>query len=126
MKEGIHPEYLAAKVVCACGASYETHSTRGSFSVEVCANCHPFYTGKQKLMDTAGRVDRFRRKYGSSKEIARPEEDVVAEPAKALPAYIARPRQVRPRGTPAVRVLSGFTSSGAFRGSALGHSGTPG
>ena len=62
MKEGIHPEYKDAKVVCACGAAYQMRSTRGNFSVEVCANCHPFYTGKQKLLDTGGRVERFQRR----------------------------------------------------------------
>ena len=65
MKEGIHPEYKEAKVVCACGTMYETRSTAGGFSIEVCAACHPFYTGKQKLMDTKGRVDKFNRKYSA-------------------------------------------------------------
>jgi len=63
MKQGIHPEYLEAVVTCACGASYKTHSTRGTFPVEVCAACHPFYTGKQKQLDTKGRVDKFLKKY---------------------------------------------------------------
>jgi large subunit ribosomal protein L31 len=63
MKEGIHPQYPGAAVVCACGNKFVTRSTRGDFAVDVCSNCHPFYTGKQKLMDTQGRVDRFRRKY---------------------------------------------------------------
>lgn len=63
MKEGIHPDYKEATIECACGATYETHSTRGSFQVEVCAACHPFYTGTQKLIDTQGRVERFRNKY---------------------------------------------------------------
>ena len=65
MKAGIHPDYHAATVTCACGATVDTHSTRGSFSTDVCSACHPFYTGKQKLMDTAGRVDRFRKKYAT-------------------------------------------------------------
>jgi large subunit ribosomal protein L31 len=63
MKEGIHPAYVGARVNCACGTEFITRSTRGDFAVDVCSNCHPFYTGKQKLMDTQGRVDRFRRKY---------------------------------------------------------------
>lgn len=63
MKEGIHPNYRPAKIACACGMVYETGSTRGDYQVEICSNCHPFYTGKQKLLDTAGRVDRFKRKY---------------------------------------------------------------
>ena len=66
MKQGIHPEYKNSHIVCACGNPIETRSTRGDFHVEVCNACHPFYTGKQKLMDTAGRVERFRRKYAKS------------------------------------------------------------
>ncbi len=62
-KSGIHPAYSAATVSCACGASYQMASSRGSFSVDICASCHPFYTGKQKLMDTAGRIERFQKKY---------------------------------------------------------------
>jgi large subunit ribosomal protein L31 len=63
MKDGIHPEYKDAVITCACGASYKTGSTRGSFTVDVCSNCHPFFTGKQRILDTAGRVERFRKKY---------------------------------------------------------------
>ena len=63
MKEGIHPEYPAATIQCACGNHFITRSTRGDFQVDVCGACHPFYTGTQKLMDTAGRVDRFRKRY---------------------------------------------------------------
>ena len=62
----IHPEYKPSTVTCACGAVTETFTTRGSFVVEICSSCHPFYTGKQKLLDTAGRIDRFNRKYGRS------------------------------------------------------------
>ncbi|MCS6856696.1 MAG: 50S ribosomal protein L31 [Sandaracinaceae bacterium] len=63
MKQGIHPEYKEAIVTCACGAVYRTRSTRGSFAVEVCSACHPFYTGKMRYVDTAGRVEKFKRKY---------------------------------------------------------------
>jgi large subunit ribosomal protein L31 len=66
-KANIHPNYQPATVTCACGHTYETFSTRGSFMVEICANCHPFFTGKQKLMDTQGRIDRFNKKYGRKK-----------------------------------------------------------
>ena len=66
-KAGIHPAYSAGTVTCACGATYQMASTRGSFNVEICSNCHPFYTGKQKLMDTAGRIERFQKKYGRQK-----------------------------------------------------------
>ena len=63
MKEGIHPDYPPATVSCACGNTFVTRSTRGDFQVDVCSNCHPFYTGTQKLIDAAGRVDRFRKRY---------------------------------------------------------------
>jgi large subunit ribosomal protein L31 len=63
LKEGIHPKYVESKVVCSCGSTFMTRSTLPEIKVEVCAACHPFYTGKQKLVDTAGRVERFNRKY---------------------------------------------------------------
>lgn len=63
MKPDIHPEYVDTVIKCACGAEYHTRSTVPNISVEICSNCHPFYTGKQRLMDTAGRVDKFNRKY---------------------------------------------------------------
>ena len=62
MKEGIHPNYQVAKIVCACGNIIQTRSTRPEISVELCSSCHPFYTGKQKLVDTGGRVERFKRR----------------------------------------------------------------
>ena len=64
MKKDIHPQYKAAKITCACGNVIETRSTSESIQVEICSSCHPFYTGKQKLLDTAGRVDRFNKRYG--------------------------------------------------------------
>jgi len=70
MKEGIHPKYAASKIVCSCGNVVETRSTRSEIHVEICSACHPFYTGKQKLMDVAGRVERFNRRYGPSKKAA--------------------------------------------------------
>lgn len=63
MKSSIHPNYKAATITCACGSVVETRSTVQKIHVEICSNCHPFYTGKQKLMDTAGRVEKFRKKY---------------------------------------------------------------
>lgn len=63
MKKGIHPEYYRAMVRCACGNEFETGSTLKEIQVEICSKCHPFFTGKQKLVDSAGRVERFRRKY---------------------------------------------------------------
>jgi large subunit ribosomal protein L31 len=68
MKADIHPKYDDIKVTCACGNSFSTRSTLGNdLTVEICSSCHPFYTGKQKLVDTGGRVERFRQKYGMKK-----------------------------------------------------------
>ena len=67
MKTGIHPEYHAIKVTCSCGNTFETRSTNSKpLTVEVCSACHPFYTGKQKILDTAGRVEKFKNKYAST------------------------------------------------------------
>lgn len=63
MKEGIHPDYKGAKVVCACGEAFETRSTKETIRVDICSKCHPFFTGKQKLVDTEGRVEKFKKKY---------------------------------------------------------------
>lgn len=65
MKPDIHPKYVKTQVTCACGNSFETRSTVPTLNVEICAACHPFYTGKQKFVDSAGRVERFARKYGT-------------------------------------------------------------
>ncbi|MCU0242759.1 MAG: 50S ribosomal protein L31 [Vicinamibacteria bacterium] len=68
MKPGIHPDYKTAHVHCACGATWTTRSTKsGEMRLEICSNCHPFFTGRQKLIDSAGRVERYTRKYGRKK-----------------------------------------------------------
>ena len=64
MKQGIHPDYKKVTVKCACGETFETGSVTDSLSVEICSKCHPFYPGKQKLVDSAGRVDKFKKRYG--------------------------------------------------------------
>lgn len=75
MKQEIHPEYYKAKIKCACGAAYEVGSTKKTMEVEICSNCHPFYTGKAKLIDTAGRVEKFKaklaKKHGPRKKISK-------------------------------------------------------
>jgi large subunit ribosomal protein L31 len=71
VKPGIHPEYVDTTISCACGETIHTRSTRPNIRVEVCSRCHPFFTGKQKLMDTAGRVERFQRKYKRGEPAAR-------------------------------------------------------
>ncbi len=64
MKEGLHPNYEKTTIRCACGATFEVGSTKKDIKVEICSKCHPFYTGKQKLVDTSGRVDKFNKKFG--------------------------------------------------------------
>ena len=81
MKEGIHPKYHEVEARCACGATWKTRSTKPELHLEICANCHPFFTGKQKLMDKAGRVERFRRRY-SKGEAAPAEATEATETAK--------------------------------------------
>ncbi len=85
MKEGIHPDYKPAKVICACGAVIETRSTRGDFHIEICSSCHPFFTGKQKILDTAGRIERFKNRYAATPKA----EEKKAAPAPAAPAQAA-------------------------------------
>jgi large subunit ribosomal protein L31 len=68
MKKGIHPEYVETRVICACGNSFLTRSTKKEIRVEICSQCHPFFTGKQKLIDSAGRIEKFRKKYGDAKK----------------------------------------------------------
>ncbi len=68
MKKGIHPKYEVSQVRCACGSTFETRSTRPEIKVEICSSCHGFFTGKQKLVDSAGRVEKFQKKYAASKK----------------------------------------------------------
>jgi large subunit ribosomal protein L31 len=82
MKAGIHPAYEEVNVICACGATFRTRSThKGDIRVEICASCHPFFTGRQKLVDTEGRVDRFQKKFARAREL-QAQKKAVAE-AKA-------------------------------------------
>jgi large subunit ribosomal protein L31 len=83
MKDGIHPKYLDATVTCGCGNTFETRSTKPKISVEVCSKCHPFYTGSQKFVDAAGRVDKFNKKFqGTYGKAKKPAEAPASEPAK--------------------------------------------
>lgn len=86
MKPDLHPVYPPARITCACGNIVETKSTRGSFSVEICSNCHPFFTGKYKLLDTQGRVDRFRKKYAATNAAKEAAAAAGGEAAAAAPA----------------------------------------
>ena len=85
MRAGIHPEYHEVDVRCACGATWKTRSTRKELRLEICSNCHPFFTGRQKLVDTEGRVERFTKKYGQ----------------QTVAALKARQQQARKAGRPA-------------------------
>ncbi len=69
MKKDIHPKWFEATIVCACGNVYQTHATKPQLRVEVCSNCHPFYTGQQRLLDTGGQVDRFMRKMARAEQL---------------------------------------------------------
>lgn len=93
-KASIHPNYQLATITCACGAVYETASTRGNFAVEICARCHPFYTGRQKLIDSAGRIERFQRRYQlrPGAAAAKAEE----KPTKEMPQAEAKPKAEKP------------------------------
>lgn len=83
MKKGIHPEYMNATIQCACGEVIRTRSTVPVLKVEICSKCHPLFTGKQKLVDTEGRVERFQRKYGRKKKGEGPPETPAGAPAEA-------------------------------------------
>ena len=83
MKPGIHPDYKPAKVVCACGNVIDTRSIRGDFNVEICAQCHPFFTGKQKILDTAGRIEKFKTRYAAQPAAPAPKKAEAPKPAPA-------------------------------------------
>ena len=87
MREGIHPEYFDVDVRCACGATWKTRSTKKELRLEICSNCHPFFTGKQKLIDTEGRVERFMKKHGAQ-TVARLKErqKELSETSKSTPS----------------------------------------
>jgi len=88
MKEGIHPDYKPTKVLCACGAEIVTRSVRGDFHIEICSMCHPFFTGKQKIMDTAGRIEKFKTRYGAANSAT-----VSAAPAAKKPEIAPEPKK---------------------------------
>lgn len=83
MKKDIHPKYVETTVTCGCGNTFKTRSTREKLAVEICSECHPFYTGKVKYVDTAGRVEKFQRKYGWDKRRQQGASDEAAEEAEA-------------------------------------------
>ncbi len=99
MKAGIHPDYVEARVTCSCGNTFTTRSTEETLTVELCNECHPFYTGKQKLVDSGGRVERFQRRYGR-KSFTGQEEAEAGAPKAAPPKAEAAPPEAEPSEAP--------------------------
>ena len=103
VKPGIHPKYEEVEVRCACGNTFKTKSTKNELHLEICSNCHPFFTGRQKLIDTEGRVDRFTKRFGAQSAASIEEATKVAKAAKAAknpapkaaakPAKVAKPKK---------------------------------
>ena len=91
MKEGIHPAYKEVEVRCARGNTFKTKSTKNELHLEICSACHPFFTGRQKLIDTEGRVERFSKKYGAQTSESRKTAEKAAKAAKAAAAKKAKP-----------------------------------
>ena len=92
MKAGIHPLYIVSKVICACGNTFETRSTKETIKLEICSACHPFYTGQQRLVDTAGRVERFQKRFAATqgKTVARKPTAKVAKKIESVGAAAKR------------------------------------
>lgn len=86
MKEGIHPKYYDVVARCACGATWKARSTKPELHLEICSSCHPFYTGRQKIMDTEGRIERFTKKYGAQTSEARKKAAATRKASKAAGA----------------------------------------
>ncbi|MBP1769342.1 MAG: ribosomal protein [Candidatus Aminicenantes bacterium] len=84
MKKDVHPEYQECIVTCACGSTFPTRSTKKEIRVEICSQCHPFFTGKQKFIDSAGRIEKFKQKYGDAKDIKAAKDVRAARDVKKL------------------------------------------
>jgi large subunit ribosomal protein L31 len=98
MRPDIHPAYATAKVHCACGNSWETRSTGGDLHLDICSACHPFFTGKQKLMDTQGRIERFRKKYEAGLGVSKAAAESAAKAGQpVVPKAEAEPKAAAPK-----------------------------
>lgn len=98
MKEGIHPKYVESTVKCACGYTFKTRSTKPEIKLEICSNCHPFFTGKQKLIDTAGRVEKFQKRFVATegKTVVRAKKaKKVSSPRKTSKLLTSTPKRVK-------------------------------
>lgn len=96
MKEGIHPKYEEVNVRCACGNTFKTRSTKSELHQEICSACHPFFTGRQKLIDTEGRVERFSKKFGAQTSEQRKAAEKAAKAAKAAKAPAKKAKEAAP------------------------------
>jgi len=99
VKEGIHPAYKEVEVRCACGNTFKTKSTKNELHLEICSACHPFFTGRQKLIDTEGRVERFSKKFGAQTSEQRKTAEKAAKAAKATKAAAAKKTKPAPAAT---------------------------
>ena len=99
MKQGIHPKYHEVQVRCACGASWKTRSTKPELHLEICSACHPFFTGRQKLIDTEGRVERFNKKFGTQTSEQRKAAEKAAKATKA--AAVKKTKTAKPKAATA-------------------------
>ncbi len=107
MKQGIHPQYVECTVTCSCGNTFKTHATVSEMKVELCNECHPFYTGQQKFVDTGGRVQRFADKFGgaAAAQLKKAEEAKAAKAAKAAEAEAARKAAAEAKAAERLSVL---------------------
>ena len=96
MKPGIHPKYHDVEARCACGNTFKTRSTKPELHLEICSNCHPFFTGRQKLIDTEGRVERFTKRFGAQSASATKERVTAAKAARAAKATTKAPAAKKP------------------------------
>lgn len=103
MKAGIHPDYLDCTVTCACGNTFETRATQAELKIEICSACHPFYTGKQKIVDSAGRVEQFHQRYGERRKKSGPRKKADREITTLTAAPAAAPESDEPVAEPAAR-----------------------
>lgn len=98
MKEGIHPKYVESTVTCACGYTFKTRSTKPVIKLEICSNCHPFFTGKQKLIDSAGRVEKFQKRFVATNGktvVRKKKEKKISTPRKASKLLTSTPKKTK-------------------------------
>jgi large subunit ribosomal protein L31 len=95
MKKDVHPEYQECLVTCACGSTFQTRSTKKEIRVEICSQCHPFFTGKQKFIDSAGRVEKFKKKFGDAKDIKAAKDARAARMARDVKSLAKKKKSSR-------------------------------